>query len=486
MSSKESFVIISGSRLKNKHILLKGAKSSQTLQLTSRRPILGLFIRNLRLEYLVLNPNFLAIAKIAIERIISLYKQNGLRNTFDHIYAYKVSFELPSGEYKKPIDFEIVGDTRPTWVSRVAILAGVTPFSLNHSQEYDFARFQEKFSCFVWGLGSKIENYTPNKSFFSALPESQEIHVNELNLSNNLSFQKLESASVFHSRTIVADGKVIPSDLHNFIDGSWPSDFVFKINDKFFLFGKDILPDEFDGNFVFFGTSTSWFHFLIEIFPRYLRYDRKELRIRRPVVEEGVPTQILEVLSLVTQQKPLELKPFQHAKFNDLVVCTEARYPFGLDLERRSADIQLVRSFFVSEFKLRNVKKNQLIFITRNRSLFRRSDLVHTLAEFCSNRGFNVVETGDLSMQQQIDLFASATLIVGETGSSLTNLIFCSPGTKIIEINLHGFMAGFFGDFCKSLDLVHAEIKALDFSDNGVLVEIGEKSVDFMSFIDLL
>ncbi len=39
-----------------------------------------------------------------------------------------------------------------------------------------------------------------------------------------------------------------------------------------------------------------------------------------------------------------------------------------------------------------------------------------------------------LSFKKQIKLFNSSSLIIGAHGAAFTNIIFCKPGTKILEI----------------------------------------------------
>ena len=39
-----------------------------------------------------------------------------------------------------------------------------------------------------------------------------------------------------------------------------------------------------------------------------------------------------------------------------------------------------------------------------------------------------------MSIMDQIKIFSSAQIVIGPTGSALTNIIFCSEGTKVIEI----------------------------------------------------
>jgi hypothetical protein len=484
MSYNKSHVFVSGRNLQNKVLIVEGTNITGKIKRFSRRLILGIFLRNLGLEYMALNPKKTTLLKIALDRMISLSRQNGIRHTLRHFYVYKVTLIVNPAKLSRPLTFRIMNDKRSTWVSRVAITRGVTPYSLNHSQEYDFARFPEKFACFVWDLRVKENPSILHENLKAKILGVCEVRIDNAYPDNRLTFRKIQNASIFHSRTVVSDGCVVPSDSHNFIDGSWPSDFVFKRQEQHYLFVDHIFREEHKGEFVFFGSSTSWFHFLIEVFPRYLHYGRSTLESLRPVLEHGVPGQILEVMNLVTHQDPVLLGAFQESVFENLVVCTESRFSKGLDLKGRASDIAMVRSFFDTEFGLSKNERNQKIFIVRNKSLFRHSEVVSNFSEFCALQGFLVVDTGELTMEQQMRLFASAELIIGETGSSLTNLIFCSPGAKVIEINLHNFMPQFFSDFCDALNLSHTEVRDIVVNENGILVEINNRRLDFLSLLE--
>jgi hypothetical protein len=47
---------------------------------------------------------------------------------------------------------------------------------------------------------------------------------------------------------------------------------------------------------------------------------------------------------------------------------------------------------------------------------------------------FRTIEPGNMSIDDQIRAFAGARCVVGVHGSNLTNIVFCAPGTAIIEI----------------------------------------------------
>ena len=58
-------------------------------------------------------------------------------------------------------------------------------------------------------------------------------------------------------------------------------------------------------------------------------------------------------------------------------------------------------------------------------------------------------------MREQILLFQSADFIIGPHGAGLANLLFCEPGTKVIELMPSTEMRPFFWLIARKLGLVH-------------------------------
>jgi len=50
------------------------------------------------------------------------------------------------------------------------------------------------------------------------------------------------------------------------------------------------------------------------------------------------------------------------------------------------------------------------------------------------NLGIEIIEPETLSMEQQIQAFAAAELVIGPSGGAMFNTVFCRPGTKVIDI----------------------------------------------------
>ena len=49
-------------------------------------------------------------------------------------------------------------------------------------------------------------------------------------------------------------------------------------------------------------------------------------------------------------------------------------------------------------------------------------------------KGFEIFKLSDLSFSKQIELFHNSKTVIGLHGAGLSNILFCQPDTKIIEI----------------------------------------------------
>ncbi|NET56918.1 MAG: tetratricopeptide repeat protein, partial [Symploca sp. SIO2E6] len=80
------------------------------------------------------------------------------------------------------------------------------------------------------------------------------------------------------------------------------------------------------------------------------------------------------------------------------------------------------------------LQKIERLYISRqsvaNRLVINEKEVISFLEQF----GFTSVSLESMSVRQQAALLAQAQVVVAPHGSGLTNTVFCSPGTKVIEI----------------------------------------------------
>ncbi len=79
-------------------------------------------------------------------------------------------------------------------------------------------------------------------------------------------------------------------------------------------------------------------------------------------------------------------------------------------------------------------KFSDRVFISRRRASCRRLINEEEIFRYLELLGFRRYDLEDLSVEDQRLLFAEARVVIGTHGAGLTNLIFCKPGTKVLEI----------------------------------------------------
>jgi capsular polysaccharide biosynthesis protein len=74
------------------------------------------------------------------------------------------------------------------------------------------------------------------------------------------------------------------------------------------------------------------------------------------------------------------------------------------------------------------------LYISRNKAEYRRVKNEENVVKCLSNYGFTAVYLEEYSFAMQVALLSNAEFIVAPHGAGLSNLVWCTPGTKVLEI----------------------------------------------------
>ena len=96
--------------------------------------------------------------------------------------------------------------------------------------------------------------------------------------------------------------------------------------------------------------------------------------------------------------------------------------------------INFLRETFLPKANLESRTYPEKIYISRSRSSSRHVINEKEVIEQLAPLGFHTVFLEEMSLIEQIALFANAKVIISPHGSSLTNLVFCSEDTIVIEL----------------------------------------------------
>jgi tetratricopeptide (TPR) repeat protein len=77
---------------------------------------------------------------------------------------------------------------------------------------------------------------------------------------------------------------------------------------------------------------------------------------------------------------------------------------------------------------------SERIYISREKASYRRIVNDEEVINFLEKFGFRSVKLETMSVAEQAACLAAAKVVVAPHGGGLTNLVFCTPGTKVIEI----------------------------------------------------
>lgn len=114
--------------------------------------------------------------------------------------------------------------------------------------------------------------------------------------------------------------------------------------------------------------------------------------------------------------------------------------------------------FLQGTFPPKKNGRGRKIFIGRGGAKHR--PLVHE-KEISGNllkRGFESVDCGELSLQEQAEVFGAAEIVVGAHGAALTNLVFCYPGTRVVELFSPAYVNPCYRDLCVAAELRHSAV----------------------------
>ena len=103
------------------------------------------------------------------------------------------------------------------------------------------------------------------------------------------------------------------------------------------------------------------------------------------------------------------------------------------------------------------------------------------LQRFLARQGFETHSFDAMSVDAQIDLFSRADWVVGAHGAELGNLLFCKPGTKVLELAPASGFKPYYSYMCNKLGLVHGILPCAT-SDGGFH---GDMVVDMERFLAL-
>ncbi len=195
------------------------------------------------------------------------------------------------------------------------------------------------------------------------------------------------------------------------------------------------------------GGNENYFHWLFDVLPR-LRILQKRVDVADidyflfPDTKLKFQRESLDIFQIPVSKR-LSSRDNRHIYADEIITvdhpCVILNDPNRDNENLPNWIINFYRDSFVSN--INDKKKTKKFFIDRDDS---RSNIRHLrsilnekeVKNFLSSRGFQIIQLSSLTFLDQINLFSEAEIVIGLHGAGLSNLLFCQPKTKVIEIKL--------------------------------------------------
>jgi len=196
-----------------------------------------------------------------------------------------------------------------------------------------------------------------------------------------------------------------------------------------------------------------FYHWLYQLLPRI------ELIRRAGIALDGVDYFLVNDLAGRYKLETLQAIGIGRDK---LLLSSELRYVQVRELIAPSVVLRAgcypewMRSFlrrtFLSETDaVRNAAKR--LYLSRGEAKYRRVLNEDAVCDVLRQYGFEIVRLEALPFSGQARLLSEAAVVVAPHGAGLSNVVFCAPGTKVIEIFAPELVTGFYWRLCTESQL---------------------------------
>ncbi|WP_010529268.1 glycosyltransferase family 61 protein [Lentibacillus jeotgali] len=179
------------------------------------------------------------------------------------------------------------------------------------------------------------------------------------------------------------------------------------------------------------GHSNYW-HWLHDTLGRYHLLQLSGFKIDKyvlPPLTLPFQRETVEMLG-IPEDKILQLTPGKHVKAENLILPS---IPFNAGTSVKWT-VDFLRNTLLKEGRHTSSNGYDRIYISREDASWRKVANEPKLMKLLTKKGFKKIVLSSLTVQQQIDIFSSANVIISPNGAGLANIMFCQPGTKIIQL----------------------------------------------------
>jgi capsular polysaccharide biosynthesis protein len=204
------------------------------------------------------------------------------------------------------------------------------------------------------------------------------------------------------------------------------------------IFSQEKLPSvqKISGSVAVLSSAggAGYYHWLFDILPRLALLQKAGILfedIDKFLVNRYISQFQIETLNSlgIPRTKVIENHWYPHIAAEKLVV--PALVGETSHMPKWACDF--LRDNFLGD-KTKQNKQQLRLYLNRTQVVHRKVENESEIIEFLSRLGFRNLSLETLSVAEQIELMAAAEVVVAPHGAGLSNIVFCQPGTKVIEL----------------------------------------------------
>ena len=316
---------------------------------------------------------------------------------------------------------------------------------------------QKIFKIISYGLFIKIYGKIEKSISYSS---DDRIKVEAANIEKDLSYKvyKITGGKLYtdriHDTAVILDNKIIEGPSFQLRNSRGPNAIIYNsnVNDNVVLkIGTPRKLRNLNGVVLSLLTggagNTNYWHWLYDVLPR-IGLCNKFVNLSEidffllPNLLKKFQNETLDCLN-IPKHKRLSSEKNRHIIAKELIVTDHPVVVTG----NSTRDIQNIPNWIMlwlkknfNDQKITNNKniKNK-IYIERDSENFKNISLrsvsnENEVKRYLLKNNFISIKLGEIKFSEQVDLFYNADCIVGLHGAGFANLVFCKPGTKVIEL----------------------------------------------------
>lgn len=263
---------------------------------------------------------------------------------------------------------------------------------------------------------------------------------------------KIEDAIIFHSSdfVITGDGRCAwpKYSYYNYSKNIATDAFLVKEKDGILTYKKPHKIIELNSVFSMIGVcSHIWAHAIVEYLPKLcmlanaMKDSPEKLTVLIPEYSDKQLRQVIFTQLNKYDVDVLEIKNGEAVKAQILyymqrptIFTDHEKYVAPGDQVLPKAVIDAIRKNMIEPF-VQNVKidpKYKKIFLPRRGGFGKGIVNQDEIEQIFKEKGYEFLQPHLLTMEQKINVFQSAEVLVGPVGSAFSNFFFCRPGTKAL------------------------------------------------------